>query len=254
MHGFACSLEDWQAQLAFFAPTNEVIACDLRGHGATPGREHECTIEHYGGDVAALLNNLQLPRAVLVGHSMGTRVVLEAARIDPERVAGLVLIDGSRQGSGDPDEAQAAMEATIRAVGFPAFREHAFRQMFFQWSPAAEALLERSKRLAPEIGRALWARMVRWDAEHMEAALAGVRCPLMVIQSTYLSAQRKRVALEPGQSTPFLDLIRDRVPGARIEVLSGVGHFAQLEAADDVNRLVSDFIVQYAMAAPGPRR
>jgi pimeloyl-ACP methyl ester carboxylesterase len=253
VHGFACSLEDWRAQLDFFAPTHEVVACDLRAHGATPGRAQECSIEHYAGDVAALLNNLQLPPAILVGHSMGTRVVLEAARIDRERVAGLVLIDGSRQGSGNPDEAEAAMEAAIRAAGFHAFRENAFRQMFFQWSPQAEALLERSKRLAPDAGRALWTRMVRWDAEHMDAALAAVRCPLMVIQATYVNAQRRRVALEPGQTTPFLELIKQRTPGARIEVLPGVGHFAQIEAAAEVNRLVSDFIVQYAMAVPKAR-
>jgi pimeloyl-ACP methyl ester carboxylesterase len=244
VHGFACSLEDWQAQLDFFAPTNEVVACDLRAHGATPGRAQECSIEHYGGDVAALINHLELKRAILVGHSMGTRVVLEAARIDPGHVAGLVLIDGSRQSSGNPDEAEAAMEATIRAVGFPAFRENAFRQMFFRWSPAAEALLERSKKLDPEAGRALWTRMVRWDAEHMDEAFAAVRCPLMVIQSTYLTAERKRAPLKPGQTTPFLDLIGDKVPGARIEVLAGVGHFAQIEAAGAVNRSIADFAAQ----------
>jgi pimeloyl-ACP methyl ester carboxylesterase len=253
VHGFACSLEDWRAQLDFFAPTHEVVACDLRAHGATPGRAQECSIEHYAGDVAALLNNLQLPPAILVGHSMGTRVVLEAARIDPERVAGLVLIDGSRQGRGNPEEAEAAMEAAIRAVGFPAFRENAFRQMFFQWSPQAEALLERSKKLPADAGRALWTRMVRWDAEHLDAALAAVRCPLMVIQSTSINAERKRVALGAGQSTPYLELIKDKVPHARLEVLPGVGHFAQIEAAEEVNRLVSEFIVQYAMAVPRPR-
>jgi pimeloyl-ACP methyl ester carboxylesterase len=196
--------------------------------------------------VAALINHFELKRAILVGHSMGTRVVLEAARINPDPIAGLVLIDGSRQGSGDPDEAERALEATIRAVGFPAFRENAFRQMFFQWSPQAEALLERSKKLDPEAGRALWTRMVRWDAEHMEAALAAVRCPLMVIQATYINSERKRLPLEPGQTTPFLDLIRAKVPQARIEVLSGVGHFAQIEAPNEVNRLIADFTARAA--------
>jgi pimeloyl-ACP methyl ester carboxylesterase len=172
---------------------------------------------------------------------MGTRVVLEAARIDPERVAGIVLIDGSRQASGDPDAAQAAMRATIEAVGFPAFRDNAFRQMFPEWSPGAEALLTRSEKLPADVGAALWTRMVRWDAEHMEAALAEVRVPLMAIQSTTIDSARKRVSLKPGQSTAFLDFIRSNVRGARIEVLPGVGHFAQIEAADGVNRLIEDF-------------
>lgn len=242
VHGFACAREDWKAQLEFFSPRHEVVACDLRGHGATPGRPHECSIEHYGGDVAALANNLRLARTVLVGHSMGTRVVLEAARLEPERVAGIVLIDGSRQGSGSADEAEAAMRAAIDAVGFSAFRDNAFRQMFFEWSPLAERLLARSQRLPAETGYALWLNMVRWDAERMESALAAVRVPLMVIQSTTVDSSRKRAPLKAGQTTPFLDLIRSKVPGARIEVLPGVGHFSQLEAADAVNRLIADFL------------
>jgi pimeloyl-ACP methyl ester carboxylesterase len=236
VHGFACSLEDWQAQLDFFSLTHMVVACDLRGHGATPGRPHECSIEHYGGDVAALINNLGLSKSVLMGHSMGTRVVLEAARIDPDRVAAIVLIDGSKQASGDPDAAEAAMRASIEAMGYHAFVENAFRQM-----RSTEAILERAKQLPAETGTALWERMVRWDAQHMDAALAAVRVPLMVIQSTFMDASRQRRPLAAGQSTPWLDLVRAKVPGARIEVIPA-GHFVQIEAADEVNRLIEDFV------------
>lgn len=147
---------------------------------------------------------------------MGCRVVLEAARINPERVAGLVLIDGSRQASGDPAQAEAAMRASIEAIGFPAFIDNAFRQM-----PCTEEIFERARRLPAETGTALWTRMVRWDAEHLDAA-------------------RRRGALKAGQTTPWLDLLRSRVPGARIEVIPGVGHFTQLEAAHEVNRLIGE--------------
>ena len=243
MHGFSCSHEDWAAQLDHFQKSTTVVACDLRGHGATPGRAQECSIEHYGGDVAALINNLDLSGCILVGHSMGTRVVLEAARlIEDGRVAGLVLIDGSRQGSGDPDAAEAAMRKAIDAVGFTEFRENVFSQMFLHWSAAAEKLLERARRLPPATGYALWIRMVRWDAEKMDAALDAVRVPLMVIQTTWIDASRKRMPLTAGQTTPFLDLIRARVPNARIEVLPGLGHFPQVEAAPEVNRLIEDFV------------
>lgn len=235
VHGFACSHEDWNFQLEALQGSYEVVACDLRGHGATPGRAHECSIEHYGGDVAALLNNLQLPPAILVGHSMGTRVVLEAARIDPERVAGIVLIDGSRQASGDPDQAEAAMRASIDAVGFPAFMDNAFRQM-----ACTEAIVARAKRLPAETGAALWTRMVRWDAEKMDAAFAAVRAPLMVIQSTTMDASRRRVSLKAGQTTPWLDQVRAKIPAARIEVVPDVGHFAQLDAPGRVNRLIAE--------------
>src|SRR3954465_12236411 len=144
VHGFACTQEDWRAQMEYFAPTNEVVACDLRGHGKTPGRPHECSIEHYGGDVAALVNNLELESCVLIGHSMGCRVVLEAARLVPKRVAGIVLVDGSRNAFSDPDGAEANARATIAKLGYAPFAEKLFRQMFFKPSAQADAIVARA--------------------------------------------------------------------------------------------------------------
>jgi len=242
VHGFACSHQDWRLQLDFFSKTNEVVACDLRGHGATPGRPHECSIEHYGGDVAALLANLDFSKAILVGHSMGCRVVLEANRLAPDRVAGIVLVDGSRLASGDPDAAESAARALIDKPGYSAFAENLFRQMFFRASPLAEAIVARALRQPTEISSALWPRLARWDAAHMDAALAAVRVPLMAIQSTTRDAQLRRTPLKPGESSPWLDLLRQKVRSAKIEIIFGAGHFPQLEAAETVNRLIAGFV------------
>lgn len=241
VHGFACSHEDWSFQLDGLRDSHEVLACDLRGHGATPGRPHECSIEHYGGDVAALLNNLGLTGTVLVGHSMGCRVVLEAARIDPERIAGIVLIDGSRQGIGDPDAAQSNARKTLEASGYAGFMRPFFEAMFLEESAQSRAVVERALRLPADIGSALFPRMARWDAGRMEAALEAIRAPVLAIQCTYVNTERKRVPLRPGETTPWLDLLRQKVKNLRIEILPGFGHFPQLEAPDRINRLIAQF-------------
>ena len=240
MHGFLCSHDDWRFQLEQLKQSHEVVACDLRGHGSTPGRPHECSIEHFGGDVAALVANLDLEKAVLVGHSMGCRVVLEANRIAPERVAAIVLIDGSRAGSGDPDAAEAAARAHIEKNGYNAWAEDLFRQMFFKSTPASERLVQRAVRQSAEIGAALWPRMARWDAATLEPALAAVRAPVLAIQSTTRNAEGQRGPLQPGQTSPYLALLKEKVPGVRTEILPGLGHFAQLEAPERVNRLIAE--------------
>jgi pimeloyl-ACP methyl ester carboxylesterase len=242
VHGFACDHTDWRAQIEAFAPRHAVLACDLRGHGRTPGEAADCSIETYGADLAALLAERATAPAVLVGHSMGCRVVLEAYRRARERVARLVLVDASRLGSGDPDEAAEAMRAAIDFVGFPAFAEALFAQMFLRPSPTAARIVERAKRLPPAVGAALFASMVRWDAARMDEALGAVRVPLMVIQSTTMGPDRKRVALRAGETTPWLELVRSRVPHARVETLAGVGHFPQIEAAARVNALLDGFL------------
>jgi pimeloyl-ACP methyl ester carboxylesterase len=242
VHGFCCALGDWQPQLDYFASRNEIVACDLRGHGQTPGRPEECSIENFGGDVAALATNLELRRVVLIGHSMGCRVVLEAARLMPERVAGLVLVDGSRFATGDPEAAARAAAAAIGKEGYAAFSAALFGEMFVPGSARAAEILARVAAMPPDVPSALWPRSARWDAGQLEAALAAVRAPLLAIQSTVRDpVTLKRTSLKAGQSSGWLDLLRERVEGARIEVVPGVGHFTQLDAPDTVNRLIREF-------------
>jgi pimeloyl-ACP methyl ester carboxylesterase len=240
VHGFACSHEDWAAQLGHFSRSHEVVACDLRAHGATPGRPHECSIEHYGGDVAALVNNLELERCVLIGHSMGCRVVLEANRLIADKVAGVVLIEGSRLADRDPDAAQAAARASLDKVGYPAFAENLFRQMFVTPSPTADAIVRRAVSGSGEFGPDLWTRMARWDAGAMDAAFAAVRAPLLVIQTTTRDANLKRTPLKAGETSPWLDYVRSK--GARAEVIPGAGHFPQIEHPETVNRMLAEFL------------
>ena len=240
MHGFACSLEDWRPQLAFFEKTHHVAACDLRGHGATPGRPQECSIEHYGGDVAALIHHLDLKHCILVGHSMGCRVVLEANRLTPDRVGGIVLVDGSRNATGDADATEAAARATIQKLGYAAFAETLFRQMFFTPSAQATAIVERAVKNSAEVGPHLWPRVTRWDAGQMDAAFDAVRAPLLAIQSTTRDASLKRRMLAPGDTTPWLDYVK--LKGGRVEIVPNVGHFTQLEAPDAVSGLIQQLI------------
>jgi pimeloyl-ACP methyl ester carboxylesterase len=238
VHGFACSLEDWRFQIEHFSKTNEVIACDLRGHGQTPGRPQECSIEHYGGDVAALVNNLELRNVVLVGHSMGCRVVLQAARLLPKRISAVVLIDGSRNATGDADAAEKSARATVEKTGYAAFAEMLFRQMFLKASPEADAIVARALESSAEFGPELWPRVTRWDAGEMDAAFAAIKAPLLAIQSTTRNAQLQRTALKPGETSPWLDYVRSK--GARVEIVPDTGHFTMLEQPLRVNQLIRE--------------
>jgi pimeloyl-ACP methyl ester carboxylesterase len=240
VHGFACTHQDWRHQVEHFERTNDVVACDLRGHGKTPGRPQECSIEHYGGDVAALVNNLELERVVLIGHSMGCRVVLEAARLIPDKIAGIVLVDGSLNATSDPQGAEAAARATVEKLGYPKFAEALFRQMFFKPSPEADAIVARAVKSSAEFGPHLWPRITRWDAGSMELAFASLRAPVLAIQSTTRNSQLQRAPLKPGDTSPWIDYLRSR--GARVEIVPDTGHFTQLEAPQAVNRLIAEFL------------
>jgi len=238
VHGFGCEHTDWHFQVDFFSEKSETVACDLRGHGQTPGRPEECTIEHYGGDVAALVNNLELSGVFLIGHSMGCRVVLEAARHLPKKVSGLVLVDGSRLAFSDPDGAERNARAAVEKNGYPAFAENLFRQMFFKPSPLVDATVQRALKTTAAFGPDLWSRMARWDAGQMDAAFAALSAPVLAIQSTTRNAQLVRSPLKPGESSPWTDYLKSK--GARVEIVPA-GHFTMLEEPATVNRLIREF-------------
>ncbi len=76
----------------------------------------------------------------------------------------------------------------------------------------------------------------------MGAALAAVKVPLLLVQSTRMLGGGKRAPLQVGESTPWLDLVRRQAPHARIEIIPGMGHFPQLEAPQIVNNYLEELI------------
>ena len=243
VHGLACDATDWRAQVDAFTPVTTVAACDLPGHGSSPGTPADCTINAYGTAVAQALADLQLPPAILVGHSMGCRVVLAANRARPDAVAGLVLVDGSRIGAGDPEVAGQTMADELVGDGYLRFMRQFFESMFVPSSdPAvAQAIIERALRFPAALGRPLLRNLATWDAAEVEGALDAVDVPVLAIQSTTMDTVRERVSLTTGLNSPWVDLVRAHVPRVAVEVLAGTSHFPQIERADEVNALLTEF-------------
>src|SRR3954451_17047649 len=77
VHGFACSLDDWQDQFRGLSPNFRCVALDLPGHGesATP---EPVSIEMLAAAVNRVRDQVEASVSMLVGHSMGCRVIVEA--------------------------------------------------------------------------------------------------------------------------------------------------------------------------------
>ncbi|HWO80811.1 alpha/beta hydrolase, partial [Gaiella sp.] len=93
VHGWSCDRTYWSEQIEHFARSHEVVAIDLAGHGESSGGRRAWTMPAFGGDVVAVIEKLGLADVVLIGHSMGGDVIVEAALALPGRVAGLVWVD-----------------------------------------------------------------------------------------------------------------------------------------------------------------
>lgn len=240
VHGYACSHTDWRLQVAYFSPRHKTVAVDLPGHGASQARPEDCTIENCGQAVADVMRALELPPAVIFGHSMGCRVALEAAQRAPERVAAIVLVDGSNFNPA----MEPVMKARFAAGEAKAIAAGMFEQMFTSRSTpeVKNAIVDRATGQSPAFLEHMMLSLIRYDLTKLDATLAATKKPLMAVQSTFTNERRERSTMVKGQNTAYFDLLRSKIPDVRIEIVENVGHFPQLDAAEETNAIIESFV------------
>jgi pimeloyl-ACP methyl ester carboxylesterase len=92
LHGYPLDHHLWDEVVPLLQDQFDVILPDLRGFGGSSTVDSFYTMEDIASDIAGLLDFLGIPKAVIVGHSMGGYVALAFARLYPERVTGLGLV------------------------------------------------------------------------------------------------------------------------------------------------------------------
>lgn len=222
VHGFGCDRSVWDPVVAGLAG-QRVIRPDLRGSGESDTGDGPALMEVLAGDLAALLDALQVERAVIAGHSLGGYVTFAFFRMYAERCAGLGFI-GSHGRSDTPDAA-AWRDALVQA----AERDANMDAIVASYAPrltgpaAAEngvlddvvAMMARqSPRGAVQLLRGMKSRLDSSDL------FADIDVPVLVVAGD-------RDALIPLDAA---QAIADGVAGAQLVVLEGIGHSIGPEA------------------------
>ena len=102
VHGYPLDHTIWNEVVPFLESDFDIILPDLRGFGASYLVEGQYKITDMAADIAGLLDQLDIEKAVIAGHSMGGYISLAFARTYPERVAGLGLV--ASQALADPED------------------------------------------------------------------------------------------------------------------------------------------------------
>jgi pimeloyl-ACP methyl ester carboxylesterase len=244
VHGGCCAASDWKHQIPALSADFRVLAMDLRGHGASTGAADELSVPQWAADVNALLEALGLGPAALVGHSLGSRIVAEAAWMRRDNVSALVLLDGSRTTGGfaatapQPDVLQDKAQATdLVAILDRTISPHAP-------PPVREQIIRTMSAPAPAIMQAAVGALAQWDRERADIVFPGLAgtLPILAIQSTYHDHFTPRRSFDdPHESSPYLDYLRSVLPQVEVEVLTATGHFSMMERPDRVTALIGSF-------------
>jgi sigma-B regulation protein RsbQ len=214
IHGWMCDQTFWSEQVEAFAVDHAVVTLDLPGHGLSGMDRDNWSLMAYGADVRAVVAHLDLHDVVLIGHSMGGPVALEAARLMPERVIAVVAVDALHNADVkfDPDAIQ-RLVAAYENDWVGTCQE--FSASMFP-DGADPALIERVTDAMcdgpPEIGLTLTRQFFDYE---LAPALAAVSVPVRFINSA-------------GYPTN-IEVNRKYQPNFDGVVMSGVGHFLMME-------------------------
>jgi pimeloyl-ACP methyl ester carboxylesterase len=239
VHGWSCDSNYWQAQLPALREHYAVATVDLAGHGGSGANRDSWSMADFGDDVVRVVNALpDYQKVVLVGHSMGGPVVVEAARRLEGRVVGVIGVDTLRGiGAPPPAAADTAAQLVPFEQDFIGTTRAFVTGNFF--TPNSDPTLVR--RIAddmslapPEVALPALRGLNAWDAE---TAIKAAAVPITLINA----------ALPPTDGTRIAAL----APAFKLITQEGVGHFPMMENPAAFNPVLRQEI-DALLSAGGP--
>lgn len=179
IHGITASHLAWPKVIDALARPYGILAPDLRGRGGSDALPPPYGLKAHVTDLVNLLDCYRVPDCVVVGHSLGAYIGLELAAACPDRVRGLVLVDGGialplREGATPEQVIEAVLGPALRRLSmrfasreayFDFWREHPAFQDSGAWNPYVEAYIDYDLTgRAPELRSRVNADAVRADS------------------------------------------------------------------------------------------
>jgi 3-oxoadipate enol-lactonase len=238
IHGGFLDRRMWDDQFQAFARRNRVIRYDVRAHGLSQS-DSVAFADHE--DLLRLMDALHVPSAAIIGLSMGGGIATDFALAYPERVSALVLVGPGLSGySFGSEELASYMEQLTAAFETGDFS--AVTEIFARWwcdgphrTPSQVDPAVRQKVLDMLAGSGQ-----RWRyydlARPLEPPalerLGDINVPTLAVVGS----------IDVSDILEIVDIIAERVPGARKVVIPDVAHMVNLEKPEEFNRIVVEFL------------
>lgn len=239
LHGYTDSHRSFDLIRPRLPESLRVIAMTARGHGRSDKNVADFSLSAMAADAAALLNALNIERAIIVGHSMGAAMALQLAADFPERVAGLALIGafaGFRDNPGvvELNTEVSAFRDSVDPEFVLAFQESTVAGMIPQ--RFLDTVIDESLRCPAQVWRAVLQALL--DSDVMRIA-ARTHAPALLIRGA-------KDAFVPHDDQLKLG---NALSSSRLSTLPNVGHAPHWEAPEDTANLIRGFIGELADAA-----
>jgi pimeloyl-ACP methyl ester carboxylesterase len=255
VHGLSGSWQNWLEQLPVLARRHRVVAMDLPGFGHSPMPREEISIAGYARLLDALLGELGIDAAAVVGNSMGGFIGAELAIAFPQRVERLVLVSAAGLSTHNDPRTVRSMPALVRAQRIV--------EAGAVWLAAHSDTVVRRRRLRNATLEVVVSHPERIPAPLAAEQLRGAGKPgfLPALQSLVGYDVRERL---PEIACPTLivwgdadrlisvrdaDVFEQLIPDSRKVIFEDTGHMAMLERPDTFNPLLEDFLQEQPLNA-----
>ena len=234
IHGGQMDRRMWDPQFLPYAKTYRVIRYDVRNYG----RSASATVPYSDvDDLLALLDELGIRRAHLVGLSLGGRIAIDFTLEHPDRVASLVAVAPGLRGFPNEDDDDSRWLTMLRAAqdkGGEAAAELWLSDPFMVPAMENPAIAPRLRQLALENGRAWLANPLLEKRIDPPAAkrLGEIKVPVLAIVGDRDIKHMQRIA----------DKLAADIPGAKKVVLAGAGHISNMERPAEFDAAVLPFL------------
>lgn len=240
--GTSGAIQLWGEMVPRLAETHRVIAFDNRGLGGSDRGTGTISVASLAEDASALLEALEVPRAHVLGWSLGSAIAQQLALTHPDQVATAVMYATWARADGFQRSVMSAlrlpyvhrdMEAALAAAGLafsPQLLDH----------PDFAAMLEPMLPAFPQNEDQMQVTVEQWDADLAHDTLdqlGGITAPTLVV------AMEQDLLTPPWQSKK----VADAIPGARYELVTGPGssHGLHIERPEDLTKIVLDFLGEH---------
>ena len=230
VHGWSCDRSYWDVQAENLAADFRVVTVDLGGHGESRLGRDNWTMPAFGADVAAVVTKLELSDVILVGHSMGGPVCIEATLRMPTRITAIVGIDNFQTFVSNLTPEQVDGFVANFMPDFAGATSKFVHAMFPEGTDTA--LVGRISRdmasAPPEVAISAIGHTLGYN---YVAAMGEMRSPIRTISSDKYPTD---VAFNQQIAESF-----------EVRLIPGSGHFPQLENPDNFNRLLRETISEF---------
>jgi pimeloyl-ACP methyl ester carboxylesterase len=250
-NGIACSDEYWRHIVAPLSADRRIVRWDYRAHGRSgaPADPQQVTVSAVVQDLEAVLSAAGVQQAVLVGHSFGVQVALEAVRSLRERAAGLVVITGA---PGAPLPAMPAVLGVHLAAALNAAAPSLFRKVWQRaWrSPSAywmaRALGATTRNAPRQTMDAYFAHVGRLDPSSLLHMLSGMQAHSAADVLDGLTVPLLAIAgdADPLTGVRTMRQMTLRAPDAELAVVAGGSHTLPAEQPAAVLGAITPFLAR----------